>query len=188
MSGELLWYVSRATGVVSLALLTIVLALGTLVAGRRSPQGSGATTVMAVHRWLSLGMSVFLVAHIVTAIADGYVDIGWLATVVPFTSGYETLWVGLGTIAVDLLLALIVTSLLRHRIAERTWRFVHWFAYAMWPVAVVHGFAMSTANQPLLRAATIVCGAVGLAAATWRLLTTPADRAQRRAVAAQEWA
>lgn len=187
MSGELLWYLSRATGVVSLVLLTIVVALGTVTAGRRNPHGPNATVVMAMHRWLSLGMSAFLITHIGTAIVDGYVTIGWLSVLVPFTSGYETLWVGLGTLAVDLLVAVIATSLLRHRIPERTWRLVHWFAYAMWPIAVVHGFAMGTADQPLLRYTTIACGIAGAACAAWRLVNTSADREQRRAIAAQEW-
>lgn len=118
LSGSALWYLSRATGVVSVVLLTAVVVLGVVTAGRRSPHGTHATVVMALHRWLSLGMSAFLVAHILTAILDGYVDIGLLATLVPFTSGYETLWVSIGTLAVDLLLAVVATSLLRSRISE----------------------------------------------------------------------
>ena len=58
---------------------------------------------MGLHRWLSLGMVVFLVVHIATAIAETYVSIDAISAIVPFTSGYETLWVGLGTLAVDLL-------------------------------------------------------------------------------------
>lgn len=187
MSDEVFWYASRATGVASMMLFTAVVVLGAVTAGRRRPQGGSATIVMAVHRWLSLGLVAFLVVHIVTAIADGYVSIGWLATLVPFTSGFETLLVGLGTIALDLMLAVVVTSLLRHRIPERVWRLVHWAAYLSWPIALVHGYAMGTSDQPALRALTIGCGLVGAAAVVWRAVVTHADQRQRQLVNAQEW-
>lgn len=188
MSDELLWYVSRATGVVSLVLLTGVLCLGMITAGRRSPRGSGATVVMALHRWVSLGMVVFLAAHIVTAIVDGYVSIGWLAVVVPFVSDYEPLLIGLGALAVDLLAAVMLTSLLRHRLPERSWRLVHWLSYAMWPIAVVHGFALGTDDQPMLRIITVACAAAGAAAVLWRSVNSHADRDRRRAINTGEWA
>ena len=50
-------------------LLTVVVCLGVVTAGRRRPHGVRATVVMGTHRWLSLGMLAFLAAHIVTAIA-----------------------------------------------------------------------------------------------------------------------
>ncbi len=171
----------------SLVLLTTVVVLGVVTSGRRKPRGESATIVMGLHRWLSLGMTVFLPAHIVTAIADGYVSIGWLATVLPFTSGYETLWVGLGTLAFDLLLAIIATSVLRDRLRPRVWKAVHWFAYAMWPFAVVHGFALGTSDQPLLRWVTVLCAAVGVGAVAWRLVSTNADSEARAAVDRKAW-
>lgn len=187
MSDEALWYISRATGVVSLLLLTGVLVLGVITSARCSPHGESATIVMGLHRWLSLGMTAFLATHIVTAIADGYVSIGWFATVLPFTSGYERFWIGLGTIAVDLLIAIVATSLLRHRLRPKVWKAVHWFAYAMWPIAVVHGFALGTSDQPLLQWTTILCGAVGVGAIAWRMTATNADSQARAAADQKAW-
>jgi predicted ferric reductase len=183
----LLWYVSRATGTASLVLLTVVLVLGAVTAGRGTTRASAQAVVVATHRTLALGTTVFLLAHILTAVADSYVNIGLVSTVVPFTAGYQTAWVGLGTIAVDLLLAVVATSLLRHRLSQRTWKAVHVLAFLLWPAAVVHGFAMGTAAQPLLRAVTICCGAAGVGAVAWRLNRTSADRARRGLVAGQEW-
>lgn len=187
MTGETLWYLSRAAGVVSIVLLTLVTCLGMVTAGRRRPHGESATVVMGLHRWLSLGSLVFLATHIVTAIVDGYVSISWLAVLVPFTSGYETLFVGLGTIAVDLLAVVMVTSYLRHRIPERRWRQLHWLSYGMWAVAVAHGFLMGTADQPLLRLTSIACATLGGLAAAWRIASSHADGDRRRAINSQEW-
>jgi methionine sulfoxide reductase heme-binding subunit len=58
---------------------------------------------------------------------------------IPFISPYRPLWLGLGAIALDLLIALTVTSLLRARLGHRSWRLVHWTAYLCWPLAVLHG-------------------------------------------------
>ena len=91
-----------------------------------------------VHRTLALFSVAFLALHVLTAILDPFVTIGWAATVLPFASGYRTLAIGLGTLAVDLGGAVIITSLVRRRLGFRTWRAVHWLAYLAWPVAFVH--------------------------------------------------
>jgi methionine sulfoxide reductase heme-binding subunit len=187
MTGQALWFISRGTGVVTIVLLTFVVCLGVVTAGRRRPHGESATVVMGLHRWLSLGMLAFLGTHIVTAIADGFVSIGWLAVVVPFTSAYETLLVGLGTLGVDLLVAVMVTSYLRHRIPERRWRTIHWLSYAMWLFALVHGFAMGSADQPGLRLVSLACGVVGGLLISWRIIATHSDRERRAEINAQEW-
>ena len=184
---ELLWYLSRATGVVSIVLLTVVVVLGLVTSGRRRPTGDSATVVMALHRWLSLGTSVFLVTHIVTAVAETYVSIDLVSAVLPFTSGYEPLWVGLGTLAFDVLVAVVVTSLVRHRLAERTWRRVHLMSHALWPMAIVHGLTLGTGGELLLRATTVACAVIGAGAIAWRYTSTHLDRERRIAVAAQEW-
>lgn len=187
LDASALWYLSRATGIVSVVLFTVVFCLGMITAGRRRPHGQAATVVMGVHRWLSVGMLVFLATHIVTSIVDGYVSISWLAVVVPFVSDYEPLLTGFGAIAVDLLIVVMVTSFLRHRIPERLWRGIHWMSYAMWGVAVFHGFTMGTADQPGLRLVTLACVVAGGLALSWRVAATYADRNRRRLISAQEW-
>jgi len=184
---EILWFVSRATGVASIVALTVVMVLGMLTLSRRPPQGIRSAVVMGLHRSVALGASVFLVVHIVTAIIESYVSIDAISAIVPFTSGYETAWVGLGTIAVDLVAAIVITSLLRHRLPERAWRVVHLSAFAFWPIAVVHGIALGTSDEPILRGITIASAAAGIAAVAWRVFATNPDAERRRAVALQKW-
>lgn len=184
---ELLWFVSRAAGVVSVAMLTVVVVLGLVTASRRRPKGIRSAVVMGLHRSLSLGASVFLVVHVATAVVETYVSIDWVSAIVPFTSGYQRAWVGLGTIAVDLVAAIVITSLLRHRLPERVWKGVHVSAFAFWPMAVVHGIAMGTSDEPILRWISIGCAVAGAAALGWRVLATDADTERRRSVALQEW-
>jgi methionine sulfoxide reductase heme-binding subunit len=138
MGSQVLWYLSRGTGLVLLVLLTAVVVLGVAVRASWGGERLHRFVVEGMHRNLALVSVVLLVVHVVTAIADPFVRIGWLATIVPFTSTYRTLWIGLGTVSVDVLLLVIVTSLFRRHMHQRGWRIVHWLAYLAWPLAFVH--------------------------------------------------
>ena len=132
------WYLTRGTGIVALLLLTASVALGVLTTARwRSPRWP-RFALGGLHKHLTL-LSVALVAvHVLTTVADGYAPVRIRDAFLPFASRYRPVWLGLGAVAFDLLLALVLTSLLRARIGHRLWRRVHWLAYACWPVALVH--------------------------------------------------
>ena len=108
--------------------------------------------------------------HIVTTLADGFVPIPIQDAVIPFGSAYRPLWLGLGAASFDLMLALIVTSLLRTRMCYRAWQVVHWTAYACWPVAVLHGLGTGT-DTPVrwVLLLTLACVAVIAGLLGWRL-------------------
>ena len=172
-SSTALWYASRATGVVALVLLTVVVLLGIMVNRRGRLPGLPRFATTSLHRSMSLLAVAFIAVHVVTAIADPYVTIGIAAAVIPFTSAYEPLWLGLGAISFDIIIALIATSLARARIGRRTWRAVHWLAYACWPVALVHSLGSSTdLRSGWLLTLTICCIAAVLAASCWRFAST----------------
>ncbi|MGW2361206.1 ferric reductase-like transmembrane domain-containing protein, partial [Streptomyces phaeofaciens] len=144
MTSETLWYANRATGAVCLVLFTVVVLLGIAVRLRARVPGLPRFGTMSLHRTLSLSATAFLALHIAAAIVDGYVDITFVDAVIPFVSDYRPRWLGLGTVALDLLLAVLFTSLLRARLGHRTWRAVHRLAYVSWPVALVHGIGIGT--------------------------------------------
>jgi methionine sulfoxide reductase heme-binding subunit len=150
-----LWYATRGAGATTTVLLTASVVLGI---GEERGWRSAATpryAVAALHRTLSMLALAMLAIHILTTVLDPFPKIGVLAAFVPFATNYRPLWTGLGAVAADLLLALIVTSVLRHRLGFRAWRNVHWTAYACWPVAILHGL-----------------GAGSDAKATWMLVLT----------------
>src|SRR5262249_16866868 len=153
-------------GIVSLLMLSGVSVLGLLTAGRRAVPRKHRFVVSEVHRTLALSSVIFIALHVVTAIADGYVALSWLDVIVPFASSYNPVWSGFGTLAIDLLIALVTTSLLRQRIGYRTWRVIHWAAYACYPIALLHGLGEGSDNtSPLLLVpAALSVLAVGTAA------------------------
>jgi sulfoxide reductase heme-binding subunit YedZ len=165
------WYLTRGTGVVALLLLTSGVILGVLTSKRWSAPRWPRFVVSGLHRNVTLLGLAFVVVHVLTTILDGYAPIGLRDAVIPFISRYRPLWVGFGAVAFDLLLAVIVTSLLRARLGYRALRAVHWLAYASWPVALVH--ALGTGSDA--RASWFELVAVGSVAAVvlavlWRVV------------------
>ena len=163
MSSQVLWYTTRGAGAVSLVLLSAVVILGLLARLRFESRGWPRFLSAAVHGDLALMTLVFLVLHIVTAVVDPFTHLG-LAALVPFGSYYRTLWLGLGAIAFELLIAIVATSLVRRHIGARAWRAIHWLAYASWPVAVLHGIGSGTDSTALwMVVIDVVCvAAVGV--------------------------
>ena len=176
-----LWYLARGTGVVSLVLLTAILALGI---GAHTSAGTSRVPRFAtalLHRNLSLLVLVFLAVHITTSVLDPFAAISWTDAVIPLRASYRPVWLGLGAVGFDLLLALAISSLVRVRLGLRIWRSIHWLAYACWPIALVHalGTGSDVRSGWLL---WIVAGSVAivLAAVCWRLAHTPALTGRRR--------
>ena len=167
---EALWALGRGTGIIGLALFTVSVVLGILTRSGRPALGMPRFAVSLVHRNAAILGTVFIIIHIVTLFFDPYAQLELIDFVVPFLGEANPFWLGLGTIAFDLLLAVILTGLLRHRLGHRTFRLVHWSTYAMWPIALIHAVGTGTdATSPGFVVFAVVCSAAVVAALIWRL-------------------
>jgi hypothetical protein len=165
------WYLARGTGAVALVLLTASVVLGIVGTVRFASPRWPRFAIDAVHRDVSLLVLVVLAVHIVTSVLDGFAPISLLDGVIPFVTPYRPLWMGLGTLAFDLLLAIAITSVIRRRLGYRAWRAVHWLAYASWPVAVLHGLGTgSDVKQWWMLGLTAAC-IVAVLVAVWTRLS-----------------
>ncbi len=180
-----LWYLTRGFGLVALVLLTLAMVLGLTQTIRFARPGWPRFVVSGLHKNVSLLALVVLAIHILTAVVDSYAPVHLIDAFVPFISGYRPIWLGLGALAFDLMIAVIVTSLLRDRIGLRTWRAVHWTAYASWPLAIVHG--IGTGSDTKLGWVLVLngtCVTAVLVALWWRLASGwSVSNAARRSVA-----
>ena len=165
-----LWYLTRGFGFVALILLTVTMVVGLTQAVRFARPGWPRFVISALHRNAALLAVALVMVHVVTAVLDSYAPIRIVDIFIPFVSSYRPLWLGLGAIALDLLVAVLITSLLRERLGQRAWRAVHWAAYACWPLAVVHGLGTgSDTRLGWVLFINAVCVAAVLAALWWRL-------------------
>jgi hypothetical protein len=177
------WYLARGTGAVSLLLLTLSVVIGVMGSLRFSAVRWPRFAVDTFHRDVSLLVMVLLAVHIITSVLDSFAPITLTDAVVPFTSSYRPLWLGFGALAFDLLLALVVTSMVRRRLGYQRWRAIHWLAYACWPVAVLHGLGTGSDTKVWwMLALTVACvAAVAVAALTRVARAAPARTGLRTA-------
>lgn len=138
------WYVDRGAGIVALALLTIGVVLGILSALRVRSERWPRFALADLHRNVGLLALAFGAVHAVTSVVDDYVDIDLADVVIPFVSSYKPFWLGVGAIAADFMLAVLLTSALRRRMGYRRWRAVHYLSYACWAASMAHSVAIGT--------------------------------------------
>jgi predicted ferric reductase len=185
MTSPLLWYLNRGTGVVLLIAFTATVVLGVLATGRSATPLWPRFVTQGLHRALAATTVLMLVAHVVSAVVDEYVDIRWWQAFVPFGSSYEPLWMALGAISLDLLAVVIATSLARARIPHRVWFLVHLTTYAAWAAAVVHGVFIGTDSaEGWMVAIYLACAATVVLAVLARIVAVlngrRVNRRQRR--------
>jgi sulfoxide reductase heme-binding subunit YedZ len=169
-SSTSLWYATRATGIVSLVLLTMTVVFGIVTAGRAKSRSWPAFAQADLHKRVSVIALVVLGIHVLTSVLDTYVHLGWMSIVVPFASSYQPLWTGLGTVALDLMLAVAVSSALRQHLGARTWRVLHWMGPLCWPIAMAHALGEGTdAGTSWMEGLAAVCVLAVLGAAWWRI-------------------
>jgi len=178
-----LWYSTRATGIVAMLLFTLVVSLGTLVANRVGGTFIGRFEVNEVHRSLSMVAVVFLAIHIVTTVLDSFVSTGLISAFIPMTSAYRRVPVALGAVAFDLILAVWVSSLLKLRIKNASWRFIHWFSWLAYAISLVHVYMTGTDTRKGIGFLLVVgCAGVVALAGLWRFLGRPTRAAGRTAL------
>jgi methionine sulfoxide reductase heme-binding subunit len=174
MNQPAIWYLMRASGAVALLLLTAVSALGIATVSRWRPGRVPRFVTLGLHRNISLLAVAFLAIHVATAIVDPDAAVRLAAVVIPLPSATYGIWLALAAVAFDLVIALVITSMLRHRIAPRIWRGLHWTAYLAWPVALLHGMGMGTdATSPWMLAIDGACIVLFAGAVAMRLIMAP---------------
>jgi len=184
VTDPILWLLGRGTGVVLLALFTATTVLGVLSTRRGFHPLWPRFVTQELHRALSGVSVVVLLGHVASAVVDEYVDIRWWQAILPFGATYKPLYLSLGALALDLLAIVVLTSIARGRLTERTWRVVHRAAYASWAVSVVHGVGMGTdVVSSWFVWLTVTCVALVTVATLARVVAAVLDR--RHAVVAR---
>jgi methionine sulfoxide reductase heme-binding subunit len=174
LSDPALWYIDRGSGLAALALLTMSVVLGVISVVRIHSPRWPRFALAQLHRNLALLALAFGVVHVCTSVIDSFVPIGIADAVVPFAAGYRPLWIAMGTIGADLMLAVLITTALRRRVGFHAWHSVHLLSYACWATAVLHSVAIGSDARSTVWGVTIVAACIGAMAGALVQRTTPA--------------
>jgi len=165
-----LWALGRGTGVVALVLFTVSLVLGIVARSGRGRGRLGRFGTSDLHRTAALTGTGLVAAHVGSLLFDPFAQLKVVDLVFPFLAAYRPLWLGLGTVALELIGVVTVVSLLRHRVGPKVFKGVHWATYALWPTALLHALGSGTdAATVWFRAIAVVCISAVVTAVGWRL-------------------
>jgi sulfoxide reductase heme-binding subunit YedZ len=169
-SSPLDWYAARAAGLAAYVLLSGVVLIGLTMAGRKRLDRWPRLALEDVHRFGGLLVGTFVSIHVVTIAIDAWLPFPLQSLVIPFLSRYRPLWVAMGVVAAELLVALAVTNHYRRRLRYRFWRRAHYLNFAVWSAATLHGLGSGTDRSTSWALALYATAASSVAAATiWRL-------------------
>jgi len=166
-------FLLKFMGVFALIGLTTAVGVGLVATDRIVMRPASRVVAQALHRGVSLAALTALVAHIVLEITAHNVDI--VDAVVPFHAQFRTLYTGLGTIAFDLTVLIIITGYLRGKFAGKlpwAWRAIHAVAYLAWPLSIIHGLLGGRTAHPYVDWSYGACVALVLLALAVRFAAT----------------
>jgi methionine sulfoxide reductase heme-binding subunit len=187
LTSPYIWYTSRVSGVIALVMLTLVIVLGILISTRVGGRRVGRFEITEMHRSISLIAMIFVGIHVVTTVIDTYVNINWISAVVPMTSSYKRLPVAIGTVAIDFMLAVWLSSQLKERLDPRAWRAIHFSSYASFVAAAIHSYLVGTDERSLWGLVVLgSCVAMVLLATLWRIVGRPERAVGRTALSPLE--
>ena len=170
MSTQTIWYAERAAGVVSYVLVTVLVVLGLALSNRVRTRRWPMFAIEDIHRFVGILAAVFIALHVSLLAVDSFMPFTIGQILVPFTSSYRPLATGLGTVALELLVAVAVANALRRRIPFRLWRGIHYAGFAVWGAATVHGLtAGSDRHDVWLLALYLVAVTAVLAGLAFRI-------------------
>lgn len=170
MSSEALWALGRGNGIVALAFMTLSVALGVANRSGRPLFFLPRFGIADVHRFVALAATLLVALHMGLLFLDPYAKLRLIDFVVPFLGAFRPVWQGLGTVAVDLLVVVVITSLLRRRLGLKVFRLIHWSTYLLWPIALAHSLGNGTdAHHVWFLAFSGVCALIVVASVIWRM-------------------
>jgi sulfoxide reductase heme-binding subunit YedZ len=147
-SSQVFWFITRSAGLIAYLLFWLSTVWGLAVSSKIFDRLLNRPFTFDTHGYLSLLALGFIFIHVVVLLWDSYAPFSVVQLLVPFTSSYRPLAVGLGIISLYLTLLVTVSFYLRRRIGYKTSRMLHYFSFLAYVGATVHGI-LAGADAPL---------------------------------------
>jgi sulfoxide reductase heme-binding subunit YedZ len=168
---DAIWVFARSTGTAALVALVLSVLSGMALRSGALAWLSHNRGVRAVHDLTSLLWLPLAIAHVIALLLDPYAKIGLADLLVPFLVPYGRVAVGLGTISLQLVAIVLLSTWLRAKLTHRGWLAIHRLSYVAFVAAFAHGLLAGTdLAQPMLGALAWLTAAV-LAIVAFRRVT-----------------
>jgi sulfoxide reductase heme-binding subunit YedZ len=148
-SVQLMWYVTRASGMTAYLLMWLSTAWGLAVSNKILDHLLHRSFTYDFHEFLSLAAIAFTIIHVGVLMFDRYLPYNLAQILVPFLSPYRPVWVGIGVIGFYLILLVSITFYMRDRIGIKAFRWIHGLSLVSYLAVTAHSFFAGT-DTPLV--------------------------------------
>lgn len=183
---KVFWYISRSSAIIAYFLLWASMVLGVSVTNKAAAIWPGLPTAIDLHQYFTILGLVFALFHGLILIGDGYLLLSPLQILTPFAiTNYRPGYVGIGQIAFYLWILITATFYIRRKISKKTWRFIHYFSYLTYLIALLHGLGAGTdATFNWARLIYTTTFGVLLILTAYRILRARSQAARKQAIQA----
>jgi DMSO/TMAO reductase YedYZ heme-binding membrane subunit len=132
------WGVIKAAGMTSYMLMFISVVLGAFSYGAAIPP-KAKKWLLPIHQSTGWFGFLFGLLHGAVLIIDGYRPFLPSEVLVPFASGFHPVTLGLGTLALYIMAAILISSDIIRRLGKKIWKSIHLLSYPMFLFLLIHG-------------------------------------------------
>jgi DMSO/TMAO reductase YedYZ heme-binding membrane subunit len=143
------WLAARATGIVVLILLAVMVLLGILLSHPDQTRWKQAKRIYPWHETLWVFVIAFLVMHIASILLDPYANVSAIGAFVPGMSKYRSVPVAIGSIGLYAVLITGATARWTRLLPSGLWLRLHRFAAVALGLGWIHGVLAGTDSAAL---------------------------------------
>src|SRR3979409_2298085 len=138
------WFIARITGLTAFAVLSLSVLSGEALRTSVLDFLAKNRAIRKLHDFTTPLWLPLVFAHVIALVLDRTARIQAGNVVVPFTTDYGQLPIGLGSIAFDIVMIVTITSWLRSRMNNTLWMWTHRTSYIGFVALFFHGALSGT--------------------------------------------
>ena len=176
------WYMSRASALLGYLLLWASTVWGLLLSTKIAKSVLSPVLTFSVHEFLSLLGLGFAAFHAFILLGDRYIAFTLRDILLPFSAGFEPLWVGVGTLSLYLYALITFSFYIRKKIGQQTWRTLHYLTFGLYGMVVAHSLLLGTdSGSTAMQGMYLASAASVLFLVYYRILDSAGRSAKKRA-------
>lgn len=140
------WGVIKAAGLTSYALIVVSIVLGAFSYGSTVPAKIRGILLPA-HQYAGWLGFLFGLLHGLVLTINEYQPFSLSEILIPFTADHHPVANGLGTIALYIIAAILISSDIMKKLGKKIWRSIHLLSYPLFLLSLIHGIVVGSDSK-----------------------------------------